>query len=176
MRPKHWVVLVFAAVIVLMALALAGCGGASPQATSPQTNNSTQQTVPTVSITREPVPRAFSPDNATPEFFKQLLADQRPILLFFYAGWDAASRDMLTDLAAIARNTRYSSVVIKKINIDGMGKWSAIAEQLKVGYIPHTFVFDSNGIVIFDKTGYADDKTLEHAVYDAMTYQHAVSQ
>lgn len=162
---------VFVAIIALIAavLMLTGCGSSSAK-----TAATTGTVAPTATSTPEPavekklpVPREFESDDKTPRFFMEALKKKDPILITFYNDDDIISKEVLAEIK-IVFDKYDGTVTFLQLKSDLNAQVSNLADQFSIGFIPYTAVLNRNGTIIFEKTGYIDNKVIEQAVYNAV--------
>ena len=164
---------VFVAIIVLITaiFILTGCGSssASTAATTQTASSTATSSLPaTATVDKKlPVPRKFEPNDKTPRFFMEALKKKEPILITFYDDDDVISKEVLSELK-IVFDKYDGTVTFLQLKSDLNAQVSNLAEQFKIGFIPYTAVLNRNGTIIFEKTGYVDNKVIEQADYNAV--------
>lgn len=157
--------------VLILTVVLAGCGGSSGgQASSTETAGS-PATESTATVTAKPpklgVPRKFKIQKNTPKFFVEALKKKEPILISFYNDDDTISKEVLAEIK-IVYDKYNGSVNFFNLKSDLNEQVTNLAEQFQIGFIPYIAVINRQGEIIFEKTGYVDNKVIEQAVYDAV--------
>lgn len=163
--------------VIILAFALASCSGSPSGTPAASTSTASSSTTGTPSAagtqTASPapvalsVPRKFETNKDTPAFFLQALKKKDPILIAFYNDDDPISKEVLAQIK-IVYDKYNGSATFLQLKSDLNEQVSNLAEQFHVGFIPYIAVINRQGVVIFEKTGYVDNKVIEQAVYDAV--------
>lgn len=109
----------------------------------------------------------FNPNSETPTFFKDALAQKKPIFVEFYAEGDAVSASM-TEAVAEVQSKYHGRVVFLLLDIDKPQSYGSLSEQLPVQYVPQIFIFNGESTIIRSLTGYTDKDRMDQGLNDAV--------
>lgn len=175
-------------VAILLAVVLTACGSsdtppADAQAAQPSATPATAAqpgvAVPpgqlpgvsanTTAAEKKPeVPRKFETAPDTPLFFKQALKQKKPVIVVFYNPDEAVSKLVLGEAVAAYKNYEKSALLLL-IEANKNEESASLAQQLGVTFIPYVAAIDRSGSIVFEHTGYIDNKVFELAFYRAST-------
>jgi len=175
-------------VAALLALVLSACGSsdtppADAQAAQPGATPATAAAQPGVAVppgqqpganasTTAPekpeVPRKFDTTPDTPLFFKQALAQKKPIMVVYYNPDEAVSKLVLGEATAAYKHYEKSALLLL-IEANKNEESASLAQELGIAFIPYVAAIDRGGNIVFEHTGYIDSKVFELAFYRAST-------
>lgn len=162
------------AVVLILALILAGCGGGTegtPAGTTSTVSGTTATAAGTATAQapepRPTVPYSFVVRQDTPNFFKEALKKKTPIFLVFYTDDDPTSQAVMQEVKSVY--DQYNGAAdFMSLKVGENDEISRLAQQFRIGFVPYVAVINRSGTVIFEKNGYVDSKVLEQAVYNAV--------
>lgn len=165
-------------VLLVLAVALAGCGGGSSAPTESSGTPSAGEASGTPAAAggaasapapeKKNLPRPFVTQPNTPEFFVEALKKNEPLFVLFYSD-DEISEDVALEVNKVYEDKNYQGAAqFLLLKMDEGSEVTKLARDFSIGYVPYVAVLNRQETIVFERSGYVDSKVLEQALYDAI--------
>ncbi|RJQ41828.1 MAG: thioredoxin [Gaiellales bacterium] len=166
--------LIAAALVMALAVFLfAGCGGGDEEDNAPppkkaKTNNSaaTASAVPS-DMPESLIGQAVAPTKDSPGDFTQAIEDKRPVVVTFYMPAPYDDSQVRSSVMTLQGKYRGQVEFLSYLYSDAQS-YKDLATLLKVNTTPTVVVINRLGVVQRAWTGYADEKTIEQGIQEAL--------
>jgi Tfp pilus assembly protein FimT len=164
--------------LALMVFLFAGCGGGDEQATNTSTKKASTTSTSKSSASsskraanqvkpEDLIGQVVVPTENTPEDFTQSINDRRPIAVTFYILGPTDDSKVRTSMSNL--ESRYDSDMDFYIYLQSDGeRYKDLATLLNVNTTPTVVIINDQARVVAAWTGYADDKSLEQGIVEAL--------